>query len=430
MFVGSHVGQRIPASYQVKYTISDSATGSFIIDDLLAQMTKLDSGAGFCPIIEETLFGGDAFTTTWDETINGGDAFTTSWDTSFFGGTALDQHLNIPYKEVKEIEQATGSIGIVPLIFITGTDQGTGSFTSSLTALLDQTESATGSSFLPDIRLIALQETGAGSVTPDITVSDILIAESAAGNLTGLSLKAEGAILVADMATTTETLSPVLANLTIIGNASAGSMIPGHTTLMTDQATAQDLVTAILVNMTNTDQATGSYTSSIGVSLPTLTETATGTFTLVDLLASLVVSELGYGGTALHDRGIYVPASDSATGSSTVDALAKLLTSDQATGTIVITTDVFYQILDQAEGISTEPSRLKELFTYLEDLAPGETLTIDAEDLLVYLDGVNTRDKYEGDFPRIDPGDVSFQYYDLESSRDIEIKVIKKDRLI
>lgn len=70
------------------------------------------------------------------------------------------------------------------------------------------------------------------------------------------------------------------------------------------------------------------------------------------------------------------------------------------------------------------------LFKFLNDLQPGETLTVDAEELLVELDGVNARQNFRGQYPIIDPGGESLGYIDHESSRSIEIEIKKKDQYL
>ena len=73
---------------------------------------------------------------------------------------------------------------------------------------------------------------------------------------------------------------------------------------------------------------------------------------------------------------------------------------------------------------------LEPLFAYLEDLEPGETLEIDAEDLAVELDGNNARKDFQGDYPFLKLGLNKFRYYDDETSRQISIEIEKNDRTI
>lgn len=68
------------------------------------------------------------------------------------------------------------------------------------------------------------------------------------------------------------------------------------------------------------------------------------------------------------------------------------------------------------------------IFEYLGDLNPGETFVIDPETMEITVDGDPVYGKFDGDFPDILPGDTSIAYTDSETSRNVELSIVKEDR--
>lgn len=71
---------------------------------------------------------------------------------------------------------------------------------------------------------------------------------------------------------------------------------------------------------------------------------------------------------------------------------------------------------------------MSESFNYNGDLAPGETVVVDAEKLEISKDGSPDYNNFDGDLIHLLPGANTITYTDSESGRTVEIEIIKADR--
>ena len=163
-------------------------------------------------------------------------------------------------------------------------------------------------------------------------------------------------------------------------------------------------------NISQTVSSNGFVSAALSVLTPTNTSQVMSSNELVAATASI-----------LTPINLIVGVSQSSPLTANVNLLA---TTNIARGQIAgpITASV---TLTQALNYVQEP-----LFEYLESLQPGETLTVNAEDLLVELDGVNARSDFDGSYPFVNPGQKLIIYADDESSRQIKLEIEKNDRTI
>ncbi len=71
---------------------------------------------------------------------------------------------------------------------------------------------------------------------------------------------------------------------------------------------------------------------------------------------------------------------------------------------------------------------MSETFDYNGNLAVDETLVVDTETMEVSKDGSPDYTNFDGDLLHVLAGDNTITYTDDESSRTVEIEVIKSDR--
>lgn len=178
-------------------------------------------------------------------------------------------------------------------------------------------------------------------------------------------------------------------------------------------------------NITVTESATG-LESVTGGMVKHIYDEAVGS-SVIAISSILAVSDSAVGSSEIAVPFQSFSIQDSAVGSE--DLVMAPVVLDSAVGSASYIQEAQLTVVDSAEGIAVASvGGIKLLFQYDGTIAPGETLEIDAEDLIIELEGENVRPDLEGGFPFLFPGTVDLKYNDGETSRTVELTIEKEDK--
>jgi len=190
---------------------------------------------------------------------------------------------------------------------------------------------------------------------------------------------------------------------------STSTEIPLAQLSVVDSAVGSDSIysTIIVRIYDNATGVTSSYSLNVSINIP---DSGSGSEFVAIPRKVLFVSDSSTGSEYLEQI-LTVP--DSAAGTSTGNLVAYPIVTDSGTGN--------EQIL--LEGFN-------EVFKYLGNLDPGETLEVDAEKLLVTKGSNNERPNFDGNYLKLPSGDNQIYYSDDETDRTVILEVIRKDKTI
>lgn len=175
--------------------------------------------------------------------------------------------------------------------------------------------------------------------------------------------------------------------------------------------------------------ATGSDDILSGI-IKQIYDTGVGSSNISRINSSVTIVDSSSGNSSVSIPLINLSVVDNASGSSGLVSTPKI--TDSAVGSFNISDQTAVLVVSgQADGQElVSVGGIKDLLSYNGTIEPGETLVIDAEDLIVELGETNARKYLEGQFPIIYPRSVDIIYSDSEDSRGLEFVIKKKDKHI